>query len=71
MTGAKGGEQIREILVVRVVSVSILNKAEKITWKNKAPNVATVVNKNIFESMFDRVLRLTCEATAIENTIIK
>ena len=31
MTGAKGGEQIREMLVVRVVSMSILNKAEKTT----------------------------------------
>ena len=64
MTGAKGGEQMSEMLVVRVVSVSMRNWALNRTWKRSAPRVATVVNRKMSGLTSVRVFRLTCDATA-------
>ena len=71
ITGANGGLQINEMLVVSVVSVSMRKMALKSTWKSKAPRVATVVNINIPGSTSDRVFKLTWEATAMLKIRIK
>ena len=45
MTGAKGGEQIRDMLVVSVVSVSMRKMALSSMWNSSEPRVATVMKR--------------------------
>ena len=65
MTGAKGGEQMSEMLVVSVVSVSMRKRALSRTWKKSEPNVAMVMKRKMSGLTSVRVFRLTCDATAM------
>ena len=46
MTGAKGGEQMSDMLVVSVVSVSMRKMTLSSMWNSNEPRVATVMNRN-------------------------